>query len=293
MFRGEEIPKLVVAALLGGVVSATLVVALMPAEPVGPQQVRAAEFRSNAVPATARVVDVSEQVRKLAARVEDLERALASKRVATSDGGSTLPADVSWKLADLDRRLRTLRKQLSQVRFEPEGKTPEAILESLGRIYVKKTRDGFAQALARIPLRTRFLELFAHHEGAPNQLRELARDYARVGQPRKAIAAIDRFGPKTTLLPWQLDQLRLVSEVRNAERVTIAQRLAQTAPDAWTRANAMFTWAQTLQWLGRRERAADVFQALLSKFAQVQDPNVHKYVLKRARSSLEALRAGR
>jgi hypothetical protein len=135
----------------------------------------------------------------------------------------------------------------------------------LAVIRTQAVGENMLASATRIPFAFLYLEQWPESPEARSVLEELVSDYRLTCQPGKAVAAVERFGPRMNLAAEELNKLRLKAEYRPGSRVEIARRVLATATDPDLRAEAWCAMAKGLAASGRPREALETIQACVGQ----------------------------
>lgn len=277
-----------VSAVLGGLVVGGLF--LLWRDPIAaspPSAPRGAQTEPlDAAPVLRRLEELDDRLRD----VESRDDPVASPARVRTPVAASAPADLRRRVRALEAELADLAGRVSLTTFEPHGTGAPEDEQMAIEASISSTRNDrwYLGAMARIPLRARFLEKWPRHEQASNQLWGLVEDYGITHQLQKATVAIDRFGPDTGLPPWELDKMRLNAAFRDLDRIEIARRVAGSPLEARDRAWASLVLAKSLARTGQRAESLVAIESMVREFAGTEDLSGYVAEARKLREELAA-----
>lgn len=238
---------------------------------------------------------------ELTRRVAQLEREVQFADRTPVRTPAPLPVDPPHPRADLDDRLRALEAEVAELReaaawmaIEPSTQlsreeSARRMHDLVARLRSKSGSAKITAALVRIPLFLQFLESWPDHEDARSTLALLLADLHRTQQPRRAEAAVERFGPQLRISATALTDLRLLAYSRPADRVALLDRRVALTTDPVARCRFTLKLAQDLRRAGDVERALTVARGVQQEFGGRTDCD--RSVTRAARLEQEILAA--
>lgn len=282
--------KQVVSAVLGGFVAATFCLLVIPCDEkqgLDASPIPASAVQTWTVPAQNEIHELTERMgvleARVAAAVESQARAPAFSAGRGNDG-----TEVNSRLAALEGELADLRQHFSMIALEPEA-AGEGDSDRRGILMAFNGGPGcevVLSAMGRVPFGVRYLEQWPDSSDARNVLIHLIMDYRRTAQPRKAMTAVERYGPKMNLSAAELDELRLSAAFDPADQVEIARRVLLASSDPNRRAEALCALAKGLAGLGRSEEALATTKTALGQFAGTSNMGGWVYQMEHLRANL-------
>ncbi len=227
-------------------------------------------------------------------RVDELSEQVQMLRVDSDPDTDAQPVREIVEDSELRRRVEALEAAIVELRRHDNSGAdrqelsddPDKARQLIDQPLVDADQRYDPSALARIPLRLEFLERWPRHAQAEDQLTDLVSDYKNTYQTKRALAAIDRFGPQTTAQAWELDWLRLSVTRSHADRLEIAMRLIQNSGGAGHRTYAIRCAAASLAELGRRDEAIELLEGLIAEYGRVNGMGSTVSYARRQRQSI-------